>query len=160
MQESIEKIEKDLEISLPNDYKKNLVNFPFPKGSYASDLFANDVDFILEVNKMDWSHVDFGSIKPFFIGTDGGEETYFINTLDNKSPVYSYSIETNKYSKIYDSVNDFIIEIKKDPSNLKIIYNKNKRRETRIDEKIAGYSFIALIVFMILYNIYNFIFGN
>lgn len=154
MQEFFQKIEKELEISLPSNYKRILERYPFPKDSFATEMLSNNEDYLIGLNNKNyWSHVNFNEIEPFFIGSDGGEETYFIDIKDLNTPVYLYDIEEDKYYKKSDSIKDFLIYIESDPESLETYSSKEGKNKDQAFEKIITYLFIIGILFMVVYLI-------
>ena len=84
----IQFIEDELGIQLPAFYIKTMLDYPFAEDSFASEfLLCNSPEGILEYNS---------GYKPsaeaFTIGTDGGENTYFIK-LDEDGQVYVFDLE-------------------------------------------------------------------
>ncbi len=111
--EDIDKIEKLLGIVLPNYYKSTIMNYPFPKNSLADDcLLLYDPELIIKNNDSSFLEIIITpKIKPFCIGTDGGEEVYYIDLNCEETKVFAYSRETGK-SEIYTtSLADYIKKI-------------------------------------------------
>jgi hypothetical protein len=76
----LNKIEEELGISLPEFYRSTTINYPFPHDSYVAEfLLVNDPSIILRPWLPDDTFPGIG--KPYRIGSDGGEEDYFIDVL-------------------------------------------------------------------------------
>src|SRR5437867_2513021 len=72
----IQRIEQELDIILPSDYKALLEGYPFPANTYISDyLLLGDADVLIAAARV------FTWLPPnsFVIGRDGSESTYFID---------------------------------------------------------------------------------
>ena len=104
------KIEKELNISLPAYYKDIMLNYPFSEESFANEfLLPNDIEHVIEMNKEN-ELVD-KSENPFFVGSDGGEEYYFIKTKSINSSVYVFDLEKGKHSMKADSFQVYLNQI-------------------------------------------------
>lgn len=158
MNEFLLNLEKRLNIKLPSSYSQVIEKYPFPKDSFATEIFSNDEEYLIDLNnKTYWSHINFNEIEPFFIGSDGGEETYFIDIKDSNTPVYLYDIEKDKYYKKSDSIKDFLRYIESDPESLETYSPKEEKNEYHAYEKIMAYLFVIAILFMIVYLIIKYI---
>lgn len=92
-QEDIKKIENSLKIKLPEFYKKTIQSYPFPKESFANEfLLPDEKNTIIENN--DSTIIDKKNI--FVVGSDGGEEYYYINLTKETSEVYLFDLEEKK----------------------------------------------------------------
>ncbi|MCO4781747.1 MAG: SMI1/KNR4 family protein [Candidatus Cloacimonetes bacterium] len=97
----IEQIEDSLNINLPVFYKNTLLNYPFTLHSFSHEfMLVNDLEIILSYNQLDFLKI-INKPNCFVIGSDGGEEYYYILLNDNDT-VYTYSLETKK-SEIYSN---------------------------------------------------------
>lgn len=98
----LKEIEKLLNMPLPEYYKSTIINYPFPKGSFAEEcLLPYYPDVIIENNEFSFlKNIKNTVLKPFCIGSDGGEEVYYIDLNSEKTNVFVYDFETGK-SEIY-----------------------------------------------------------
>ena len=101
----LQRIERELSISLPSDYKSLMTAYPFPPESFAADcLLPDSADKLLEISR------DRQKLPPnsFIIGDDSAEETYFIDVSREHSPVYVFDVETEKVREKAPSLADYI----------------------------------------------------
>jgi len=98
MKESdIRKIESALDVPLPEFYRVTMLTYPFPADSFANEfLLPNDPKTILEYNQHSGEYPGIG--KPFVIGSDGGEEMYYVDLAADSSQVFTFDIETGKHT--------------------------------------------------------------
>lgn len=112
------KIERELNIILPEAYKKLLLNYPFleEKYKFQQGSLISNVDVIIKINaeyrnngfnKKEWKN-------NFFIFGTVADLVYFINLGNNDNAIYSISPE-NKYNpkyiknhKTHDSFEQFV----------------------------------------------------
>ena len=89
----LQRIERELRITLPADYRALMLAYPFPPDSFSAEcLLPDSADRLLELAGAR------ENLPPhsFIIGDDGGEETYFIDVSRQPSPVYVFQLETGK----------------------------------------------------------------
>ncbi len=104
-------IEDSLGIKLPDYYKSTILQYPYPKDSFADEfLLPNNPDVVVE-NNNDCLIEDTKDATPFIIGNDGGEELYYINVKDKKSNIYVYYLEIKKSEVKSDTWPDYLREI-------------------------------------------------
>ena len=96
------RIERELNLRLPKDYRELMLNYPFSKDSLsADDLLPNDPEVLITHNQVSDLHslmamssnpsVPLGNY--FSIGSDSSEESYWIDVTSPKSPVYKFALE-------------------------------------------------------------------
>ena len=104
-------VESWLGFSVPANYRSTLTNYPFPSDSYAEEfMLPNDPRSVIELNDLG---VEVRSIEqPFFIGSDGGEDHYFVDAADADSPVYVFELETGKHRELVGSWTDYLQHIR------------------------------------------------
>ncbi len=108
-------IEKKLNIILPQFYKNTLLKYPFPLDSLVDDcLLPNDPVQILKNNDTLMKEIiNNPEINPFFVGSDGGEELYFIDLNSQKSTVFVHSLESKESNLYVNDWSDFLNDIEK-----------------------------------------------
>ena len=92
----LSEVEAELGITLPDFYRTTMLNYPFPEKSYvAQSSLVNDPKAILKYLRMTWGLPGIG--RPYGVGSDGGEEVYFIDLTASDTRVYVYNHETAKH---------------------------------------------------------------
>ena len=102
-------IERALKTTLPDGYRRTLVNYPFP-AYFASDdspLFDN-AQALIDLNRQ--YHEGFAGIPPWpesllFVGDDGAASTYAIDQSDPQLPVLL--LDNGHPDKILESHDQF-----------------------------------------------------
>jgi hypothetical protein len=96
-EKDLSRIESVLSTTLPRFYRDTMLDYPFPADSFANEfLLPNTVKLILELN-LDCAGLS-GTGKPFLVGSDGGEELYFIDLDSTSTQVFTCDLETGKRS--------------------------------------------------------------
>jgi hypothetical protein len=100
------RLETELNVSLPNDYRKLMVAYSFPEGSITADyLLLNSVDELLAISAKEKKL----PAHSFVIGQDDEEgEAYFINSSRERSPVYVLSLDSNKVTERFSSLETYV----------------------------------------------------
>ncbi len=101
----LERIERELGISLPSDYKSLMTNYPFPADSFTADcLLPNRAARLLEIagerRKL--------PPKSFIIGDDSADQTYFLNASLEHSPVYCFDVPSGTVSQRFADLSAYV----------------------------------------------------
>jgi hypothetical protein len=101
-QQDLSRIERALNLRLPRGYRELMLHYPFPPDSCAADcLLPDNPDTLIEHNRGPDPHHLFGD-RPgpgpppgnyFMIGSDCGEEWYYIDISRDQSPVFKLDLE-------------------------------------------------------------------
>lgn len=126
----LDRIERELGIRLPVDYREIMRAYPFGPGTHAAEFgLPDDADGLITANRGPGPH---GFAGYFRIGSDGGEEEYYIDLHRIRSPVYRYALETSERTIVSDDLNQYVqrcmaieAEIEEDERELR------RRREGR-----------------------------
>jgi hypothetical protein len=125
------KIESTLNVSLPEFYRTTMLSYPFPVDSFAEEfLLPNDPEPVLEYNQHPCEYEETGA--PFVIGSDGGEEIYFIDLAVDSSQVFTYEMETGKHVEKATDWTEYLGQIE---SNLKEIDDERAEQERKANKK-------------------------
>ncbi len=131
--EDLKKIGNSIGITLPDYYKSTMLNYPFPKDSFADEfMLVNNPGAVIENNDKSLIEAIDKGVKPFSIGSDGGEELYYVDLNKEKSEVFVYYLETQKSEIQSKTWNDYLEDIKK---TLKEIEEDEKAMEERKKNK-------------------------
>ena len=115
--EDIARIEAELDVRLPVDYRALMLAYPFPPDSFTAEfLMPNDTPRLIEINRErstrelppDNRDGKMLSSSYFEIGGDGGEESYLIDLAQQQSPVYVYDLETNELREAASDLQSFV----------------------------------------------------
>jgi hypothetical protein len=108
--EELGTIEHALSVKLPAAYRDAMMAYPFPADSSAAELWVlNHVGQLLELNA-EHRHASEGRWDPqlLVIGTDGGEETFVLDTVRAPYPVLIYEMETGSLKPCAPDFTSFI----------------------------------------------------
>ena len=126
----IKKIEASLGFSLPEFYKSTMLIYPFPTDSFADEfLLPNNSLTIIEYNQPPCEHTDIG--QPFVLGSDGGEELYFIDVSSGLSQVFVFDIETGEHNLKAKNWQDYLSIIEADSKNIAQEEKTEKERKSK-----------------------------
>jgi hypothetical protein len=126
----LRRIGDTLKLKLPMAYQETVLNYPFPRESCANDfLLPSDLAQVLDLNN--GSPTVSGVVKPFFVGSDGGEELYFLNSDMPNSPVYVLDLETGKHSVKAQNWPEFLTQIRADLASGAADEASEKERRSR-----------------------------
>ncbi len=108
------RLERELAIQLPRQYRDFMVAYPFSRSSWAGDLGTpDDVDLLLDLNREKRqlsSSVASGDV--FFIGSDGKEADYFIRLSDPACGVSAYDTGTHQVSARAKTFDDWLSQLR------------------------------------------------
>ena len=101
-EESLHRLERELGVSLPDTYRRVLLDYPFEVDSYTYwwDLFGN-VDRIIEYNTECRDNGFFGQAWPshyLVIGGDGTGGVYFLDLKKERDRIFYAEHETTAWS--------------------------------------------------------------
>jgi hypothetical protein len=106
----VQKIEQALKTSLPEVYRRTLLNYPFP-AYYGSDDFPlfDDAEALIKLNRE--YHQGFAGMPPWpdsllFLGDDGAASTYAMDRSDPQLRVLL--LDHGHPNKILDSYDQFL----------------------------------------------------
>ncbi|HXB58364.1 MAG TPA: SMI1/KNR4 family protein [Candidatus Acidoferrales bacterium] len=121
----LQRIERELRILLPGDYKSLMTAYPFPHDSFSADcLLPDNADRLLEIAK-DRQKLP---VNSFIIGDDSADETYFIDVSRMRSPVFVFDVSSGKVSESFPDLGTYVEHCKKTDQEL---YQYAKRVENR-----------------------------
>ena len=109
-----------------------MLNYPFSDDSFADEfLLPKDVDRILENNQGATEYLKIA--KPFVVGSDGGEETYFIDLASDVSRVFTFDLEIGRYEQTASDWKEYLAQIR---SELKEIEDdKSAEQKRKLNKK-------------------------
>lgn len=126
-EEELTQIESHLGLKLPEFYRSTMLNYPFPVNSFADEfLLTNYLEQVLELNHQPVECSGIG--RPFLVGSDGGEELYYIDLQNLESPVYTLQLETGKHFQKAENWTQYLHRIEAD---LKEIEDDEQREQER-----------------------------
>ncbi|MBK7670723.1 MAG: SMI1/KNR4 family protein [bacterium] len=109
----LQTIEERLSITLPGAYRATMLHYSLPPESFGTEAMLPDtVEAILDLNMDDMAMN--GVLSPFFIGSDLGEECYFLDASRADSPVYVYQLETGKHQVLDATMEQYVDRIRRD----------------------------------------------
>jgi hypothetical protein len=90
--DDLSRIERDLDIQLPDEYRRVMLAYPFGSSSFAQDCeLPDDPDRVIETNRLLRREGFFGqpwSESRFSFGSDGSGNEYFLDLKRSPSPVF------------------------------------------------------------------------
>jgi hypothetical protein len=118
----IQRIEQALSVKLPADYQHLLVNHPFPDGSSAAAcMVIRNAEVLIHVNKNRSLHFRIMNLQRagkrvpqphhFLIGSDGGDEQYYLDLLDPGCAVVRFDLETGSMSPYAQGMAEYLAKI-------------------------------------------------
>jgi hypothetical protein len=107
------RLERELAIHLPRQYREFIVAYPFSRRSWAGDLGTpDDVDLLLDLNREKRELPSTLTGDVFFIGSDGKGVDYFMRLSDPACGVAAYDTGTHKVSAVAKSFNDWLSQLR------------------------------------------------
>jgi len=122
-------LERELSISLPEQYKSALLAHPFAAGSIGEEMLVADVEWLLNRNRANNGAFAAGAggkqSRPslaqglLLIGIDGGELEYYLRVNSSTNPVMEYNLETQQLSEFAASVGQYLDKIRQIDSRIR-----------------------------------------
>ena|ERR1041384_8001648 len=122
----IQRIEKELGITLPDDYKAFMRSYPFQSDSIASENIMDDANWLIEATGT--RHRLFPP-HTFIIGTDGGESTYFLDLSRQPSPVFNFDLETRGITEESPDLQAFVNKCRESEAEVRRDEEEMERRK-------------------------------
>ncbi len=114
--EDLDRIERVLGRRLPEDYREVMQRYPFSPGSFSYDcMLTDDARTVIEANREPHDILRDGppTLDYLWIGSDGGEEYYFLDLRGSPCPFYAYDLETGEQTDAFaDDIDDYIRKCK------------------------------------------------
>jgi hypothetical protein len=130
--QEFQSIEKHVGSPLPASYRATLSSYPFAPDSFAAEfMLPNDPKAVIELNSAEMSSPDIG--KPFFIGSDGGEEWFFVDASKEDSGVFVFELETGKHRPLVPNWTAFLDHIQAE--HAEIAADEEAMRQRRLNKK-------------------------
>ena len=106
----LQRLERELTISLPTDYRTLITAYPFPADSFSADcLLPDSADRLLELSSARQKLPPHSLI----IGDDGADETCFLDASREHSPVYVLDVESGKVRERFASLDGYVQHCRK-----------------------------------------------
>jgi hypothetical protein len=107
----LRQIEARLGFPLPGAFRLTALSYPFSPDSFAEEfMLPSQPSEVIDMNEAGLPVV--GIDRPFFVGSDGGEERYFVDASNAESPVYVYELETGRHRVLVDSWEKYMDHIR------------------------------------------------
>ena len=107
----IQRIENRLGFPLPHLYRITVLNYPFEPGSFAVEfMLPHRAADVIDLNEEDL--LPSSVARPFFIGSDGGEERYFVDASEEDSGVFVYELETGRHHQLTPTWAHFLQKVR------------------------------------------------
>jgi len=121
-------LERELSVSLPEQYKSALLAYPFAAGSVGEEMLVADVEWLLERNRSNNRAFAPGTREKqslpnlsqglLLIGIDGGELEYYLEVNSSMNAVMQYSLETHRLSDFAPSFAQYLERIRQIDSEI------------------------------------------
>lgn len=115
-------LERELSISLPEQYRSAMLEYPFPAGSVGEEMLVSDVEWLLRRNRSDNCTSIGGKRRQqespglseglFLIGSNGGELEYYLQLNERPGAVMEYSLETHRLSEFAATFSQYLERIR------------------------------------------------
>jgi hypothetical protein len=103
----LEELERALGLTLPQEYRAALLEYPLPRDQHSTELWLCDDPAELQELNRGW-RAEGHPPQMVLIGSDGGEESYVLDTSQAPFPVLAYSCETGRLEGCADSFAGFV----------------------------------------------------
>jgi hypothetical protein len=113
---NIQRIEQALSVKLPEQYSQLLVDYPFSEDSFGTTcMVIRDADALIDLNRGRSAHFMIhhreGRWVPqknhFMIGSDGGEEQFYLDLDDPGGAVLKFDLETGELTPYARDIAEF-----------------------------------------------------
>jgi len=110
----LDRIERELAIRLPANYRALVINYPAALGPSGPDYeLLDDPQQLIDINKLYRAQGFFGMPWPehyYSIGGDGSGNDYYLDLRVEQSPVYFADHEGSIYSEQWPSLDAWLAE--------------------------------------------------
>ncbi len=109
--EHLARIEQEIGLKLPDDYRRAMQNYTFGRDSFAfNDMLLDDAQMIINANRE--PHDILGDAPPtrdyLWIGGDGGEVYYYLDLRASPCPVHAFDLETRELTLFARDLDDYM----------------------------------------------------
>ena len=112
-EDDLQQIEAAVGYTLPTFYRTTLVAYPFPKDSFADEFMLRDCPQSVIANNKGSPRISSPDIRQsFFLGSDGGEERYFVDAKNPNSAVFVFELETGKHRQEASTWAEFLDQVR------------------------------------------------
>lgn len=118
--------------TLPASYRATVLSYPFEPDSFADEvMLPNRLDAVIDLSGAKFSSPEIG--KPFFIGSDGGEEMYFVDASKPDSGVLVYEMKTGKHRSLVPTCAAYLDHIH--TIHAEIVADEEADRQRKLNKK-------------------------
>lgn len=129
--DQLEYIERSLGFTLPADYKELMLRHPL-EGSDEEDLMlSNTPEHVIDACRHEF--VTEAITRPFIIGSDGGEEIYYMDAVITPSPVFVYDHELGASSVLCADLEAFMRYLEE--MNAEVARDEERARLAHLNRK-------------------------
>jgi hypothetical protein len=126
----LRQIEARLGFPLPAAFRSTALSYPFSPDSFADEfMLPSQPSEFIDMNEADVPIAGIG--RPFFVGSDGGEERYFVDASRAESPVYVYELETKRHRVLADSWANYLDHIRDTLAEIAADQVREKQRKLK-----------------------------
>jgi len=131
-EEDFQAIEEHTGFQLPAYYRETMSNYPFAIDSFAGEfMLPDDPRTVIDMLEEGFSVNGFRA--PFFVGSDGSEECYFVDASQPDSGVFVFEIETEKHRPLTPSWSGFLDHIR--AALAEIAADEEAQRQRKLNKK-------------------------
>jgi len=130
--QDFQSIGKHLGFPIPAYYRATMSSYPFSADSFAAEfMLPDDPEQVIDLNEIHISSPEVS--KPFFIGSDGGEERFFVDAAKSDSGVFVFELETGKHRPLTPTWTAFFEHIQ--AAHAEIEADKKAMEQRKLNKK-------------------------
>jgi hypothetical protein len=117
--ETLAKLQADLEVQLPQEYLDVFKNYPFSDNHFGMEMLVDDENVLTQRNRSAAKKPTRRKPRPtvsdgfFWIGSDGGELSFYVKLGRGFHGVWYFDIETGDTQKYCDDIKDYLQKCRK-----------------------------------------------
>jgi hypothetical protein len=150
----LDRIEHELHIALPVDYRRTMEAYPFARNSFSEGMLLDDVDVLIRWNSGDPNRSIDGRNQAltfrdhFKIGSDGGELSFFLKYTGSPNPIYCYDLESGNFEVISQDIAEYVGHCAKIDAGTKPLPNESND----MPESVKWLSCLGILVLVSLFG--------
>jgi hypothetical protein len=110
----LDRIEHELQIQLPADYRQAMEAYPFARDSFSAEMLMDNAEVLIRWNSgnkdrpIDNQNESLTFRDYFMIGSDGSELKFYLKYTGSPNPIYCYDLESGSFERYAQDIVEYV----------------------------------------------------